>query len=202
MPWYILCRYPYPQWPEDPAQIMILDEDVPLAPLPKTGKGPAVFMITGETRRRGISRHETKIRGIRCNKQTDLELIYEIPDFPVRGNGPSDDFLYCGIRPFIGPSGAGRFHRRGKGWHEDSGRYPADPGGTSGVGGESSGHPVFWIFWESCCRCLRPFCTYLPKLCLWSWCVWYPTQQPQGWCWTYLRSTEQTPRLDLLHPYS
>lgn len=41
-----------------------------------------------------------------------------------------------------------------------------------------------------------------PKLCLWSWCVWYPTQQPQGWCWTYLRSTEQTPRLDLLHPYS
>ena len=56
-------------------------------------------MITGEKRRRGISRHETKIRGIRCNKQTDLELIYEIPDFPVRGNGPSDDFLYCGIRP-------------------------------------------------------------------------------------------------------
>ena len=96
-------------------------------------------MITGETRRRGISRHETKIRGIRCNKQTDLELIYEIPDFPVRGNGPSDDFLYCGIRPFIGPSGAGRFHRRGKGWHEDSGRYPADPGGTSGVGGSPQG---------------------------------------------------------------
>ena len=96
-------------------------------------------MITGEKRRRGISRHETKIRGIRCNKQTDLELIYEIPDFPVRGNGPSDDFLYCGIRPFIGPSGAGRLHRRGKGRHEDSGRYPADPGGTSGVGGSPQG---------------------------------------------------------------
>ena len=105
----------------------------------RQGKGPAVFMITGETRRRGISRHETKIRGIRCNKQTDLELIYEIPDFFVRGNGPSDDFLYCGLWPFVRASGAGRFHRRGKGWHEDSGRYPADPGGTSGVGGSPQG---------------------------------------------------------------
>ena len=90
-------QVPMAQWPEDPAQIMILDEDVPLAPLPKTGEGPRSFYDNRGDKAQGISRHETKIRGIRCNKQTDLELIYEIPDFPVRGNGPSDDFYIVGF---------------------------------------------------------------------------------------------------------
>ena len=36
-------QVPMAQWPEDPAQIMILDEDVPFAPLPKTGEGPRSF---------------------------------------------------------------------------------------------------------------------------------------------------------------
>ena len=38
-------QIPMAQWPDDPAQIMILDEDVPLAPLPKTGEGPRSYYL-------------------------------------------------------------------------------------------------------------------------------------------------------------
>ena len=38
-------QVPMAQWPEEPAQITILDEDVPLAPLPKTGEGPRSYYL-------------------------------------------------------------------------------------------------------------------------------------------------------------
>ena len=33
------------QWPDNPEKVTILDEDVPLAPLPKTGEGPRSYYL-------------------------------------------------------------------------------------------------------------------------------------------------------------